>query len=158
MRMSDSACRLVRGHVDEYVEGTLSVDLDDTLRAHCATCAACAGVVARQRRLRQALQGLARAPVADFPPPRLPESGRSRLRPAVAPRPLAWTAAAAAALVMAVWAYEMRAGGGSAGETARVHVESVVRDAGGLPPLDERLLALTAGAEAVAMRRPTEIR
>jgi hypothetical protein len=46
----------------------------------------------------------------------------------------------------------------ASGPADRVRVDRVVDVAGAPPPVDERLLALTAGFEAVAMRRPTEVR
>jgi hypothetical protein len=95
------------------------------------------------------LSAMPPAPAAAVSPPALPREPGGRVLPLRLP---AWTAAAAAVLV-AVFVWHAAESG-----VERVRVVGVV-DASGPPPLvDERLLALTAGVEAVAMRRPTEIR
>jgi hypothetical protein len=71
------------------------------------------------------------------------------------PRRLArasWIAAAAAALLVAAVLHA------SGTRQAHVRVDAVVDVADAPAPTDESQLVLTAGVEAVAMRRPTELR
>jgi hypothetical protein len=142
--MTDRLCLLLDERLDEVVAGTA----DAALQGHAEACPACAPVVGRQRRLVRLLEALPTAPVADFAAPRLP-AGRvlrlTRLRVAAA-------AVAAAVVVMATARFALH------GTRATIRVERVVDLADAPPMADERLLALTAGFEAVAMRRPTEMR
>ena len=148
--MNEIACRELRDRIDDVALARHDGRADDSrIAAHLVSCADCALLVARQRRLVEMLTSLPAAPRADFGPPRLPAAPRGAL---LRMRPAAWVASAAAAVLVAVaWHWSAR-------EAERVQVESVVDVAEAPPPLDERLLALTAGPEAVAMRRPTEIR
>jgi hypothetical protein len=84
---------------------------------------------------------------------RLRNAGGSRiLRFPAAAR---WAAAAVAAAILV--AVGLRFGGSDA-RAETVRVERVIDVADAPPSIDERLLALTGGFEAVAMRRPTEMR
>jgi hypothetical protein len=116
---------------------------------HASTCAECAKILARQRNLERLLSQWPETPPVDLRPPELPAHAGGRLLPMRAP---AWLAAAAAAVLVAV-AWTAADHG-----VQHVRVERVVDVADGPPQVDERLLALTGGVEAVAMRRPTELR
>ena len=144
--MDDTNCRRLRDHLDEADAGSIPAPL----RAHAASCGVCRDLVRQQTRLLQMLGALPAAPRAEFPPPTLPGVPGGRLLPMRLP---AWTAAAAAAALVGAIAWRV-----SATDIERVRVVGVVDVAGAPPQVDERLLALTAGIEAVAMRRPTEIR
>jgi hypothetical protein len=137
-------CRSVYDRLDEAAAGA-SPELD----AHLAACAGCADLVRRQRRLAGLLDALPAAPHAEFAAPVLP--GYPAGRPVRLVR-ASWIAAAAAALLVAVL---LRAHGLP---QAHVRIDSVVDVADAPLPADDPLLALTAGMEAVAMRRPTELR
>lgn len=143
MRHDDPGCDELRERLDEAA----SADPAAGLREHAARCPACAELVARQRRLVALLSSMPEAPRAEFGPPVLPARPGGRVLPFPA-----WIAAVAAAVLVAIgWRL-------SSPPAERVRVERVVDVAGAPPPVDERLLALTAGVEAVAMRRPTEVR
>jgi hypothetical protein len=134
-------CRDLRERLDEAAVG-----VRPEWETHLRTCADCAELVRRQRSLVRLLSRQPRAPLAAFPAPALPAG------PAMRPRLVraSWIAAAAAALLVAVI---LRA---APSQHARVQVDTVVDVADAPPPADDSLLALTAGMEAVAMRRPTE--
>jgi hypothetical protein len=141
--MSDADCRRFRERLDEASADAPPQDV----AAHVAACPDCARVLARQRTLVRALSQWPEAPAVELRAPALPSTPGGRLLPLPA-----WAAAAAAAALVAVaWGVAERG-------TDRVRVERVVDVAGGPPQVDERLLALTGGVEAVAMRRPTELR
>jgi hypothetical protein len=117
-------------------------------------------MLARQRRLEDYLSAAPTPPVAEFAAPQLPpvrRGGRLLRLP-----PVGWAAAAAAGLAFAaaLWTTRNGIGGGEHGEPAwaTVRIDRVVDSAESPPPADESLLALTEGVEALAMRRPTEIR
>ena len=137
-------CRSVLDRLDEAAAGACS-----ELNGHVADCAPCADLVRRQRRLAGLLDALPEAPRADFAAPAVP--GYPAGRPLRLIR-ASWIAAAAAALLVAVL---LRA---HSLPQAHVRVDSVVDVADAPLPADDPLLALTAGMEAVAMRRPTEQR
>jgi hypothetical protein len=139
--MNHPTCSRIRRLVDDGTE--LRGDAAD----HASSCRACSSLLARARALERLLASLPAAPRATFGPP--PSAGARPRRLVL--RPPLWTAAAAAAVVAAAWAWTAR-------EDGRVHVERVVDVADAPPQVDEPLLALTGGAEAVAMRRPTEMR
>jgi len=143
--MTKPDCRPFRDALDEATADPLP----PAAAAHVASCTDCARIVARQRTLVRALSQWPAAPAVDLRPPVLPPTPGGRLLPMRAP---AWTVAAAA-VVLAVTAWTLIDRGAD-----RVRVERVVDVAGGPPPVDDRLLALTGGVEAVAMRRPTELR
>jgi hypothetical protein len=137
-------CRSVHERLDEAALGA-----SPDLARHLAACTPCAELVRRQRKLALLLDALPRAPRADFPAPAVPGfRAGAPLRLVRA----SWIAAAAAALLVAVLV-----------QSASVHpdhvrIDSVVDVADAPAPADDPLLALTAGVEAVAMRRPTELR
>jgi hypothetical protein len=137
-------CRQVNERLDEAALGA-----SPDLAGHLAGCTPCADLVRRQRKLAQLLEALPRAPQTDVPAPTVPGfRAGAPLRLVRA----SWIAAAAAALLVAVLL-----------QSASVHpdhvrVDSVVDVADAPLPADDSLLALTAGVEAVAMRRPTELR
>lgn len=133
-----SICRRVREGAGELAAGP-----PPEVASHAAACPTCARVLRRQARLAELLRSVGEAPDADVPRPAL---RAARLAPL-----LGFRAAAAAAVLLgaALW-------WGARGE--RVRIDEVVDVADAPPPIDERLLALTAGYEAVAMRRPTESR
>ena len=137
-------CRRVLDRLDEAAAGAYP-DLD----AHVAACTPCADLVRRQRRLAGLLDALPQAPSAEFAAPAMP--GYPAGRPVRIVR-ASWIAAAAAALLVAVL---LRA---HSFPQAHVRIDSVVDVADAPLPADDPLLALTAGMEAVAMRRPTELR
>ena len=144
--MDEPNCRRMRDHLDEGDTGSIPA----SLAAHAATCDVCRDLLRQQTRLVQMLGALPAAPRADLEPPALPGVPGGRLLPLRLP---AWTAAAAAAALVAAVGWRV-----SATDVNRVRVVGVVDVAGAPPQVDERLLALTGGIEAVAMRRPTEIR
>jgi hypothetical protein len=148
--MSDPACRPFHDALEEATANSPSPDSPSPeLAAHVAQCRDCAKVLARQRALVRTLSLWPAAPSVDLRPPVLPSTPGGRLIPMRAP---AWgVASAAAVLVAAAWIVAARG-------VERVRIERVVDVAGGPPLVDERLLALTGGVEAVAMRRPTELR
>ena len=161
--MPEPLCAKLEARLDEAVQGRLAT----SLAAHAGTCSRCRRLVARQRALEALLDAQPEPPEIDLPPPSLPEpAAPSRLRLLLPRRALRWSAAAAAALAMGVVGWEAgrnasghRGGEGSLlGQVARVRSRTIVDVPGAPPPADERLLALTSGVEAVAMRRPTEVR
>jgi hypothetical protein len=142
----DPLCRKLRDRLDEADPGSIP----DALAAHAASCRPCGELLRRQAKLVRMLASLPAAPSADVARPALPDVPGGRLLPLRLP---AWAAAAAAAALVAAIAWRT-----SAPAVERVRVIGVVDVADAPPQTDERLLALTAGVEAVAMRRPTEIR
>jgi hypothetical protein len=147
-------CRRVEDHLDEVLDGR-SPDLAD----HVAHCSHCARIAARQKRLEVLFASLPRAPRAQLAAPALPDAPAGRVfvlrMPPVPLASLRWAAAAvAAALLVATSARFALRGAGA----RTVRVDRVVDVADAPPIVDERLLALTGGFEAVAMRRPTEFR
>jgi hypothetical protein len=143
--MSDDACMKIR----EALDGATGAPLPAEAEAHVAACVECARTLARQRTLVRLLEAWPPAPAVDLDAPKAPASPGGRIFSAAVPR---WAAAAAALLVAAVaWRLVDR-------DAERVRVDRVVDVAGSPPLADERLLALTGGFEAVAMRRPTEVR
>ncbi len=148
MRHPDPACAELSDRLDAAATVRSVDELAGGLERHLAGCQACAGLVERQRGLVRLLSSAPEAPQATFDPPSLPRRAGGRLLPLPA-----WLAAAAAAAVFVVAGLRL-----PMGPAERVRVDRVVDVAGAPPPVDERLLALTAGSEAVAMRRPTELR
>jgi len=144
--MSDRTCRLVRERLGEAGGDGLPPPAAE----HARGCAACADELARQQRLESLLESLPSAPRVDVPRPSLPRSPAPVLRPVAG-----WLAAAAAAALVVVATH---AGGLGRDAVTTVRVQRVVDLPDAPSPADERLLALTAGVEAVAMRRPTECR
>ena len=142
----DTTCRQLRDHLDQAEPGSIP----GTMTAHAASCPPCGRLLRRQARLVRMLESLPAAPSADVARPALPDVPGGRLLPLRLP---AWAAAAAAAALVAAVVWHS-----STPAVERVRVVGVVDVAGAPPQTDERLLALTAGVEAVAMRRPTEIR
>ena len=67
-----------------------------------------------------------------------------------------WAYPVAAAVLVGIAGALFHAPGSQ--QSSPVHVARVFDVPGDPPPADERLLVLTYGAEAVAMRRPTEFR
>jgi len=143
--MPQRDCRLVRDVLDDVGADAIPADA----ARHVGRCADCARLIARHRALVRRLEAWPAAPKVELRPPSLPDAPAGRLLSMRAPR---WAAAAAAVVIaVAAWRFADRA-------AERVRVERVVDVGGAPPPEDERLLALTGGVEAVAMRRPTEIR
>jgi hypothetical protein len=142
-------CRLL-----EDAEFPCAAELPPELERHAVDCVDCVRVLARQRRLEALLETGMRAPQAGLPVPSLqaePAPGILRTLPR-------WVIPAAAALLAAVTtAAALHRDPAARTEPApAVYVGEVVDLPDAPPPADERLLALTDGVEAVAMRRPAE--
>ena len=142
----DRTCTLIHDRLLELASGPIASPAAE----HLLECVPCSRLVERERRLVSLLDALPAAPMAAFGPPGLPSATRGRVLQLAVPR---WLAAVAAAAVFTAVAWRF-----AADDLARIRVDLVVDVAGAPPPVDERLLALTGGAEAVAMRRPTESR
>ena len=140
----DRDCRSVHERLDEAALGA-----SPDVAGHLAECTPCAELVRRQRKLARLLEALPPSPRADFPAPAVPgfRAGAPRRRGRAS-----WIAAPAAALLVAVLVRSASV------RPDLVRIDSVVDIADAPAPADDPLLALTAGVEAVAMRRPTELR
>lgn len=135
----------------------------EALRLHTETCQPCAELLAQQQALETLLGSLPEAPAFRVPLPSLPQRPSvevvARRRSRVF-RLIPHAAAAAILAAAAVGSYMLPRS--VTWETAElgesVRVERVVSRRGAPALQDERLVALTAGWEAVALRRPTERR
>ncbi len=151
---STPACSRLEERALDVLEG--APDVRD-LVAHAADCAACAAVLEEHRRLEEALRNLPPAPSMDVPRPSLPAGKLVR-------RPLLLRGVgmgAAAALLVAVGVALMQ-GEESRSSVVTGTIASTSPLVGTLEQettlLDDDLLALTMGYEAVAMKRTTELR
>ncbi len=162
------SCSPFEKQVVELVEGLLPAASAASLRSHAAHCTDCSRLLRRETGLVHLLRSQPASPVIDVVPPALPAGRLVRIS---ALRLGAGVAAAAAAMLLAV-AYAagwtdvtapspdapVAASERVAPATQRVRVSTIIDGIGRVPLPDEGLLALTAGVEAVAMRRPTEAR
>lgn len=137
-------CRSLSERLDEAAAGS-----SPDLVAHLAACPACAELVRREQALVRLLSAQPGAPPATFAAPALPSVAAMRTGRLLR---ASWIAAAAAALLVAAVLHV------AGPRPSLVQVDAVVDVADAPPPADDPLLALTAGVEAVAMRRPTELR
>ncbi len=149
--MPSTDCIRLQERVEELVSGALPPAETASLEEHVAGCADCRRTLARQRRLHAWLTDLPAAPPCAVEAPQLPAATARVLFPVR----LRWAAAAAAAFVAATIALHH---GARPPAASTVRVARVVDVAEAPPIADEPLLALSAGTEAVAMRRPTEVR
>ena len=157
-------CLELRDRIVELVEGDLDRALVDRLHVHAARCRDCGRELALETRVVAALRTWPGAPEIEIGVPHPGGRPPSRL----APWRLAGVAAAtAAALLLALTAWlglpasvEPGAGSGDAvvapGSLHPVRIVSVVESDADAPLPDDGLLALTAGVEAVVMRRPAQ--
>ena len=154
-------CTELREHVVELVEGDLDRATDVRLRAHAARCGACARLIAVEEDVVAALRSWPPPPAMEIPVPELPRAPALSL---ASVRLAALGAVAAAALLLGtfVWLagpgrpYADLSGRESAGTARTVHIREVIPSAEETPLPDDDLLALTAGVEAVVMRRPAQ--
>ncbi len=149
-------CRTTRRHARELVADELAPGPAAALRGHAAGCAACARHLRQERLLHELLGALPAAPRRRIDAPELPAHAPARGRVLLA-RPGLWAAASAAAAVLAIaWFARSEAGDveTTAPSTANAPELTFVDDLRDPPPADDDLLALTAGVEAVVMRRP----
>jgi anti-sigma factor RsiW len=157
-------CRLLNEHLVELVEGGLDAAQARSLRAHAATCPACARQLELEERLVQALRDVPAAPAIEVPVPDPEPAPIRRLHPV---RLAMGGAAAAAAAILVVAALlggfervpPVAPSGDDVADTQRpVEILTVVESSDDAPLPDDGLLALTAGVEAVVMRRPAQAR
>ncbi len=176
----DRVCQELRDQIVQLVEGDLGRAVADRLRAHAAACDACAQELGREERLVRLLRTPVAVPDACIAlpaaelRPRYPLRSLRRLRRAITTRRLAavmaLAAAAAAVIVVAVGLRGGRPGGGSppaespdgtpvarhADAHRLVRIRTIVDSTADAPLPGDDLLALTAGVEAVVMRRPAQ--
>jgi hypothetical protein len=154
--MTGRRCAEVERNAADLAAGDLVGAVAVELRRHAEACGRCRDVLAREARLQSALTAL---PAGSGPPaaPRLPGDTGLRLLRGRPIRRVAWAASAAAVVALAtIGAWRLRHDPSDAGRDAAAVPLRVVDADGPFPSWDERLLALTAGAEAVAARRPAE--
>ncbi len=156
------ACDQPTDDIRLYVAGELPDASRRLLSAHVATCAACARDVARERRLIGLLAGLPAVPEFDVAVPALPARRLITTRRLAVAVALAAAASLLVALRLLAPAASTPVGDDPLGVAevpirrgSPVHIRHVVDAAERAPPTADGLLAITAGVEAVVMRRPT---
>jgi anti-sigma factor RsiW len=156
-------CLELRDRIAELVEGDLDGAEAERLSAHAASCESCRHEIRLQEEVVAALRAWPPAPDVDVP---LPDLGDARLHTAFPWRVAGLAATAAAALLVAAAAWlggferaspEIRPGT-TAGPSDLVEIRMVIDSGADAPLPDDGLLALTAGVEAVVMRRPAQRR
>lgn len=171
MSTPNQDCRHIETLAREFAGGELA--LDPGLSAHIRACAPCDRLLQRERALQALLSRPVSVPQVDLVAPTLPASApRHPARILRGPsRVLRLAGAAAAAVLVAALAIQTQRDGrlsftetssrselGSPSELAvltgtPVRIQSVV-DVFSVPPADDEIVALTAGFDAVAARRP----
>jgi len=173
-------------HFSETIVGLVAGDLPAAesadLRAHAAACEPCGITLAREIHLVAALSDLPPVPTFDVSEPALPMAPVLELHPGEVNRGRGaghWWAnarlATAVALISAaglLWAVQLSGGidplGSPLGNTAsgiatsptsvRLDIRTILEPEASVPQIDDHFLALTAGIEAVVMRRPAQNR
>ena len=156
------SCDELRQDLAELTAGEFDESRRAELSAHVDACAACARLVALQTVLESELRALPAAPITSLAQPALPA------QPARRARLLRFAAAVAAVAAVALVAVGFGSSPAhdapreaavvqqaSAAKRAPV-ISKIVDMSGSGEASDDGLLALTAGLEAVAMRRPAK--
>jgi anti-sigma factor RsiW len=172
-------CHTFSQKLFDFVQGDLPEGEAGVMRTHAAACAPCATLLATERALVETLTNLPAAPTCDVPEPVLPRAFVEQVAPVLqmrdSGRTRRWWAharlGAAVALVSAaglLWAIQLSGAFEPLGTTASeddavqrsvpVEITTVLASESTLPQVDDHFLALTAGVEAVVMRRPAQDR
>lgn len=145
-------CALLPDEVVDLAAGRLDPARAEAWEAHAASCGECSVELRRERRLQSLLAAMPDAPGVDLPVPTLPAA--PVLRPA-----LRWGwAAAVAAAVATVWALRLSPDDATNPDPHELGALRIVDVDDPSLAWDDGLLAMVAGAEAVASRRLADVR